>query len=514
MKHYTDNATSRRNVLRIDSIPPSDEDLALFTFGPPRRKMRVMVDAECLPTSSGTTDGHLLAGLLADPYIQVLRYADEGAPADLLRHDDHVGEFANGWVVVTEIEDGLRGHLATYGDGDEWSQSSVAASQWIGLASQDSQSNSYSELDAKSAAARRSADTLAVHVACDLGMDVYITSRPYLFESRPIKVERNIIVLSPDEALPLVGLFLRRHGKYIIWRTVDGTGTSTFNRGLFYWVASRALLPQAWRWMTACVQQSHATDDDTWIFHGQSLVQRVDQALRARDEIFIALGRPQNNDTADDALAALDRLLLMLMGAVDVSARVAHMVLELDPKKLYEASWKTGGKWVKLLRKTDPDLADLSRAASYGDPLTILRLLRNTVHGAALEPLAVSEGSISRRTDTLVGLPSRDAEELLRYADRQGGRSAWGMRELIPGRIHADIDVLVERLLPDVLAFLNEAMRLTPVEKLEHADLAETDPVAARSGENAFSEINQQLVLAQLGLSRLSAINKPDPQAN
>jgi hypothetical protein len=250
------------------------------------------------------------------------------------------------------------------------------------------------------------------------------------------------------------------------------------------------------------------------MYHGQSLLQRVDQALRARDEIFIALNRPQNNDTADDALAALDRLLIMLMGAVDVSARVAHMVLELDPKDRYQASWKSGGKWLKLLRKTAPNLADLSVAVSYGDPLTILRLLRNTVHGAALEPLAVSEGSISRRTDTLVGLPSHDAEELLRCADRQGGRSAWGMREVIPGRIHADIDVLVERLLPDVLAFLNEAMRLTPVEKLEHANLGEADSVAAGSGENAFSEINQQLVLAQLGLSRLSTINETELQAN
>lgn len=329
-----------------------------------------------------------------------------------------------------------------------------------------------------------------------------ITNRPYLFENRLLRPARDISVLRPDEALPIIGLYLRRQGEYIVWRSTEG-GMATFNRGLFYWVATRALLPEGWRWMTACARESMASGDDTLTYHAQSLLLRVDQALRARDDAFAALNAPQNNDTADDALAALDRLLIFLMGAVDVSARVAHMVLDLQGVDLYQASWKRDGRWERVLRGQARPLSDLAKPAAFGDALTILRLLRNTVHGAALTPLAVAEGSARGPVDTLVGLPATDAEALLRCADRQGGRASWGMKELIPGQLHADIDILIERLLPEIIAFFNEVMRLTPVERLPNAELtaADAEPPVAANGLDTFSEMNRRLLLWQLGLA-------------
>lgn len=99
------------------------------------------------------------------------------------------------------------------------------------------------------------------------------------------------------------------------------------NRGLFYWVGTRELLPSAWRWFSACVQHSQAVGDDSLLLLGQSVLQRVQRALQVRDDVNVALNRPQNNDTADEALSSLDVFLLLLMGAVDATARVVHAVL-------------------------------------------------------------------------------------------------------------------------------------------------------------------------------------------
>jgi hypothetical protein len=113
---------------------------------------------------------------------------------------------------------------------------------------------------------------------------------------------------------------------FITSRDPAGRGTHTMNRGLYYWVGTRELLPSAWRWFSACVQHSRDIRNDNLLLLGQSVLQRVQRALQVRDEVHIALNKPQDNDTADDALSSLDVALLLLMGAVDATARVAHAV--------------------------------------------------------------------------------------------------------------------------------------------------------------------------------------------
>jgi len=45
--------------------------------------------------------------------------------------------------------------------------------------------------------------------------------------------------------------------------------------------------------------------------------------------------------------------------------------------------------------------------------------------------------------------------------------AAFGVRELLPDRIHADPGVLLDAIFARTLDLLNELMRLTPVERLE-----------------------------------------------
>jgi hypothetical protein len=101
----------------------------------------------------------------------------------------------------------------------------------------------------------------------------------------------------------------------------------------------------------------------------------------------------------------------------------------------------------------------------------ICRILRNTVHAEAMHPLAVQDGR--RPLRTLVSLPQDDAEDLAALFNHLGGQGQWGLERLIPPRAHVDAARLIERLLPQSLQILDDALRLTPVERLDGVDTSD-----------------------------------------
>lgn len=62
--------------------------------------------------------------------------------------------------------------------------------------------------------------------------------------------------------------------------------------------------------------------------------------------------------------------------------------------------------------------------------------------------------------------------------DALGGQDEWGLEQLIPPRAHVDAARLIERLLPQFLQILDDALRLTPVERLDgvHVGSQRTGP--------------------------------------
>ena len=52
-----------------------------------------------------------------------------------------------------------------------------------------------------------------------------------------------------------------------------------------------------------------------------------------------------------------------------------------------------------------------------------------------------------------------------------GAAGAWGLREFLPGRLHAEPSVLPGRLLPAVIELLNELMTGTPAGTLSDVSL-------------------------------------------
>jgi hypothetical protein len=491
---------------RID-WPPSDEDSIgqqLFSGRKPLRRVLCLIDADLLerckssgnPSTQTITPEWLLAELVEDhPLIDLYRYADDGPPTGLKPDHTVNGEtFYRGWAIVKDRDVGGIWTVIVATDSG-YSESGVMGN-WPQSAAEDARTDAYRDLPDAEAKERRIADALASQVAGQaLHVDLYITERPYVRASEWL--QRTTTVCGPAEALTLLSLYLRAQDEFLIVPKFH------FNRGLFFWVGTREILPAAWRWFAACVQNALGEQNEELLILGGSLLQRVDRALQARDSIHIALNQPQNNDLREDSLSNLDIVLVLLMSALDVAARVAHRALQLPANAEHQAGWQFRRKngWLDQVRAIAPNLAAVvDRGTDHEHVLTIVRLLRNSVHGAALQGLAV--GRAGAQEETLIGLPRADEAELLAAMDALGGRAKWGVTPTLPGRSHVDPGILVDRLFQAFPSLLNELMDETPVERLAHVRLKPLDAQPPDSADpmDAFATWVRRSIRWQLGL--------------
>ena len=478
---------------------------ALFEARPSLRRLVVLADAELLASPRDVTLDQrvLLTGLLTHPYIELLRYSDEGPPLDATRREYGPPvarqSAAEGWAEL-QAPDGSDTRGLVYAASSGVAYTGIWGNR-TEVARRDTSSSVYADLAPDDAAERREHDALALGVAEAVHADLFITERPYLFARRlPVQ---GVTVCKPPEALALVGLYLRSQQAFVIWRT-DGFGSFNMNEGLYFWVGTRELLPTAWRWFAACVQQSSATSDRTLIELGESLLRRVQRALEARDRFHRAFNLPQNNDTASAVLSEVDSILVSLMGAVDASARVAHLVLGIAGNSR-DAGWQRDQQWLPRVATAEPTLAALFNVGTvHTHALTILRLMRNTVHGQMIRSIALQQPG--RMLETAIMLPASVSDEaaILAAMDALGGRGSWGA-STGPYRWLVDPGVFIEQLLPRVLTMLNEVMDKTPVEQLSQVHLTQADrqppaPNPASGGMDEFSERSRLSIRWQLGL--------------
>ncbi|MEU7990094.1 hypothetical protein AB0B56_35045 [Streptosporangium canum] len=471
---------------------------ALFEERPPLRKLTVLVDVDVLDLNEPPEwdQSLILKGLLTHSCIARYWYADEGPPADAPRVSLELWTAVKDWAVLGKRDEDGFARPVSYANDHQIHRGAVVGNV-AEVARSDTRAKSYRQLSPEKAAEKREADALAVRVAEVIGADIFVTRRSYVRESKWAR-NSGLTICDVDECLALVGLYLRSQHEHLYWRSPDGRGTCQMNRGLFFWVGTRELVPSAWRWFYACMQHSVGTGNDALSYLGGSVLQRVERALQTRDDVHRALNQPQNNDTADAALASLDTVLLLLVGALDAAARVAHTVLAMDPDKLYTAAWQQKS-WQKELKKVCPKLAALVTNDSPGQHvLTILKHLRNSVHGSALQALGFRKGI--EPLQTLLGLPEAEVAEIRAAMRVLGGERLWGVSHVLPDRPHVDPGILLERLFPLVLELINGLMDETPVENLSHVTIRPENTKPPEKGpDDPFHERTRLSIRWQLG---------------
>lgn len=369
-------------TLRLRLSSPEPGSTELFRAGPPLRSMRVMADAGALRGVSGPAAAEdLLAGLLTSEGILLWRHSDNGPPPGTPQLMTASGQrVAAGWAVTAPAPPGGRATHTVAWAVDQRPFHSELAGEPVLAASTDTRTRAYETLAQDQAAARRTADAVAACAARQIKADLYVTNREYLHQlTRPIG--RGVTFCTPRQALALVSLYLRTQGKFLLWKDqADGTPYS-FDKGMYYWVGARELLPAGWRWYAACVAhatgQDKAADGRDLPYLGGAVFQRITRVLQARDDLLRAMNCRQDNNVAEDALTALDICLVFLMGALDAAARVAHRVLSLPPEHAYEAGWQRK-RWLRGVQEEEPSLAAVVADGTAGaDIMTIVSALRN-----------------------------------------------------------------------------------------------------------------------------------------
>lgn len=358
------------------------------------------------------------------------------------------------------------------------------------LAAADTTGSFYAHLGSQEAAAQRRRDVTAAQVADQaVQADVFVTERPYLLGTS-MRPARQTVICSVAEATALIGLYLRTQGEFVVADRLH------YGRGLFYLVGARALLPSGWRWFSACVEHSSASGNNGLQDIGESVLRRLTRALVVRDEVHAGLSRPQNHDEADEILAGVDEICTLLMGALDAAARVAHRTLALPADQEFRAKWQKGG-WLSQLGATEPALAKRVAPGSDGQTaLEVLRLLRNTVHGAALRSMQQRASGSAAQTKILV--PDDGQAAIKAAVAATHSAEDWGLQRtgpllaLDPGRV-------VEQLFRLIVPLLDDLLRLTPVERLAGVFVTE-ESSSPPTDDSVFAPEASEAIVWQLGL--------------
>jgi hypothetical protein len=449
-------------IPRLDAMRLPDRhvksEAPLFAPVQSLRPASVMISDELVDNSRGDREDYLL-GLLAQDCFNVTRYRDGGPPASAVRKSEFDdAPVAPGWAIYNEGEDPAIGGSVVHFRGAQELRTWATDVDFERFAV---------EAGAKfyaGDAGRARRDVRAAAAAATVRADIFVTSRPFLREL-PMLSLRDAVALSVDEALPIVGLYLRLQGRYIVSVQPTGKWPMSYNRGLFYWVAARDLMASGWRWRSCCCASELGNPDGPLGRLTETFHLRIARMLRARDQLHAALLRPPGRDVAEDALVALESVLGNLMSAMDASARVAHSVLGLG-QGVHNAGWQRKA-WLDRIDKAGAtSLVSIVGPNTRGRAvLEVIRLLRNTVHAQAMSQIGVKKPS-TRRMDYHAVLPLDHAAEIEEAIAEIGNLEDWGVDRSLEGRHYIEMRRFVENLVPIAVQILNDILAATPVELL------------------------------------------------
>lgn len=275
--------------------------------------------------------------------------------------------------------------------------------------------------------------------------------------------------VAPEEAVALLGLSLRAHGDFSVWR--EGGLTRTIGAARFYRAVAIQSIPGLDAWLTYAAGH--------WLQSGQrrplslldGIATRVGRALRARDYLQVRFRAHDCRAVWEEVLFFFDVVLLQTMGALDQLARLLHYLYSV-PGSDRTPSWRRRHKdgWVAALAEKSSSIAALAQTGQQlGDVVDIVAELRNAIHEAPLSD-EVHDWDDAPQTCVwgagLIALtPSEDVTRMVDAVARRGGPIAWGISD----RRSHDGAVLIDPGL-----FAEQALRATTAAValvLSHGDL-------------------------------------------
>lgn len=329
---------------------------------------------------------------------------------------------------------------------------------------------------------------LLYRIGSELEADLIITCRGWLLAERGRPYGKHLAnIVSPEEALALMGLYLRWHYQPVV---VGGTSVrwhpSSMRRSTPF-----IAMPAFERWNQAGRNWCDAKGDHTLELLNQTCLTRVSRAFKFRDNIF-ALSATMVEHEPEEMLCELDSLLFTLVGTFDVAARIVDHILRLNSPKP-AVGWQK--PWHSKLQTNAQELYDQTKDGSEVQrTFQVLRWLRNSVHNEALDLMRDDDVyMVTVPTDTQSDLrnflrdghPGWTADTLgIRVQPPTGataakwlpgtGRYSITVRRAgapkptdpFAGQLVLDVRRFINKLFPAALTVLNDIMQLTPLEQV------------------------------------------------
>jgi len=274
-------------------------------------------------------------------------------------------------------------------------------------------------------------DVLTARAHVSLGRDLLVTESEFIFHTAARHVATRANSRPILEAVKIIGLLLRSRNKYVFGTERQSFLEPTaFSRSLYYWVLSRHRTPNMWRYHSACAAASTRRLNEL-VSMAQSVLGRCRNALRATDLIGEAFYAPNNDGSGDDTTYHFDYLTLLLVGALDAQARIAHRVYRIKEPPIRRVNFRGGAasRFLQALKTAGAtELYGLLTDSRVQAVMTLLFEVRNTIHSASLG----SNGfHTTGRGPGWIEVDEGDlATKLWDSATTAGGAEAWGLEKL------------------------------------------------------------------------------------
>jgi hypothetical protein len=346
-------------------------DAQLFRDALPARKLKVLIDIDVwdrLSTEQIPFDATLY-GLLLDERVAMSRYSDDGPPPDAARLEADGflrGDEAIGWTTLAPSDDGMVAYSITTATTTAVERRALLTDQvllprWV-LTNENGTADE--------------ADALLIATAHEIGADVLVTQREPVLNTE-IEDRGNCRFVSPADALPLIALYLRAAGEYVLAKSSNFMGT-TYRRGFYDRAAARCI--------PSLTQFVHRAEPQVSAARLLTVLRRARAVLEARDRLALLVSEPLTEDVIDAVEGVFTHAVVDMVAFHDILAHVVNELLPQPETDAFRIKWQKE-PWRRRALDGVPALCEGWRDGGRAIALnSALRAVRNEIHDAA--PLA------------------------------------------------------------------------------------------------------------------------------
>jgi hypothetical protein len=242
---------------------------------------------------------------------------------------------------------------------------------------------------------------LAAHIS--MGQDIFITLSSSLLKSAKTYPFNETNILTPSEALKVIGVFLRSRGLFNLSNRISTDRTT------FYLTSAYVKMPALQLFIKKCeLSQSEGLCEIIQLT--MSVQIRCSRVLETLDFIGEQNYLHQDNNTSELLNFYFDYLFLLLNGALDALARIIFRIYKINnPSDEHKVDF-SNKEFKESLFQKDNYLYKFIFDDQNRNLLQTLSILRNKIHGSVPQSSSITSSDQPRKS--YISFPKKELEQI------------------------------------------------------------------------------------------------------